>query len=276
MISEIYSAYEAESSDSLNSAVIYSKRLQSLIAEDRKEADGGEGKIDWNVFVNGSDYRITEANVDLISKDDQQAEVKATFKNFGDPQQVIFVLVKEDGRWAIDDVRSTMPGKLWSMSDTLESSSTIAAASPVPKPEIATNVASTSSGDAASNLLGIWAHSEADCQTKLSGRLDRDDLSRPERTRYELVGFCRHGMELLDQPVYCETEQIKNQSSGYRWSGRCEVKGDPFYPVSFRMRVTGANAISFNQNDFAPGNFSISGNYVRCSLTYKCTGASPH
>ena len=108
------------------------------------------------------------------------------------------------------------------------------------------------------------------CQTKLSGRLDREGVSRPERTAYELVGFCKDGMELLDQPVYCDTKQIDSEGGGYRYQGKCRVKDYPYKSLSFRIKAQGQNAISFNENDFDHDYFWISGNYVRCSLTYKC------
>lgn len=122
----------------------------------------------------------------------------------------------------------------------------------------------------AKDLIGIWAHSEADCQTKLSGQLDRGDLSRPEQTPYELVGFCKSGMELLYQPVYCATQEIEAVRGGYRWSGTCRVKDYDPRRLQFILKSNGSNAISFDERDFDGSDFSIDGSYVRCSLTYKC------
>ncbi len=124
--------------------------------------------------------------------------------------------------------------------------------------------------DTAQALLGIWAHSEADCQTKLSGRLDSEDVDRSEKTRYELIGFCRTGMELLYQAHHCEARVVKAEGDGYRWSGQCRVKDYDPQPLSFFIRKSGPNAISFDEKDFDQGNFGIEGSYVRCSLTYKC------
>ena len=120
------------------------------------------------------------------------------------------------------------------------------------------------------DLTGIWAHSEADCQTKLSGALDGEDLPRPEKTRYELVGFCKHGMDLLYQPVVCDAKEVKADRAGFHWSGTCSVKGDAPYQLRFTAKSIGPNAVSFDENDFKHGDYWIRGNYGRCSLTYKC------
>jgi hypothetical protein len=45
--------------------------------------------------------------------------VRARFKNFGKPREIVFDVVRERGRWLIDDVQSTRTGARWTMSKIL-------------------------------------------------------------------------------------------------------------------------------------------------------------
>jgi hypothetical protein len=100
-------------------AGIYSQRLQALIDKDAQETPEGEvGKIDWDVFVDGQDWQLTELNIVPIAKDEGRAQVRATFKNFGEPRDILYTLVPEDGRWRIDDIEETLKPR-WTMSKIL-------------------------------------------------------------------------------------------------------------------------------------------------------------
>jgi hypothetical protein len=116
LIEAIYKTYET---DSPGLPHIYSKRLQALIDKDEKETPEGDvGRIDWDVFVDGQDWKLTELKIALVSKSADKAEVRATFKNFGEPSNMLFDLVREDGRWRVDDVAKTIPPR-WTMSKIL-------------------------------------------------------------------------------------------------------------------------------------------------------------
>ena len=98
---------------------IYSKRLQALIDKDEKETpEGMVGRIDWDVFVDGQDWKLTELKIALVSKSADRAQVRATFKNFGQPSNMLFDLVREEGDWRVDDVEKTLPPR-WTMSKIL-------------------------------------------------------------------------------------------------------------------------------------------------------------
>jgi Protein of unknown function (DUF3828) len=98
---------------------IYSKRLQALVDKDEKETpEGMVGRIDWDVFVDGQDWELTELKIALVSKAEAKAQVRATFKNFGQPSNMLFDLVREDGQWRVDDVEKTLPPR-WTMSKIL-------------------------------------------------------------------------------------------------------------------------------------------------------------
>lgn len=119
LITDIYKSYTAEN-DVPGYSEVYSKRLQALIDADLKAQEPGDsGSIDWDVFVNGNDWQVSELTITLVSKSAQRAQVRARFFNFKEQQDQLFDLVVEDGRWVIDDVRATRQGNRWTMSKIL-------------------------------------------------------------------------------------------------------------------------------------------------------------
>ena len=118
LIKAIYSTYTSDN-DNPGLPHIYSKRLQALIDKDEKETpEGMVGRIDWDVFIDGQDWKLTELNIALVSKTADKAHVRTTFKNFGEPSNMLFDLVREEGHWRIDDVTKTLPPR-WTMSKIL-------------------------------------------------------------------------------------------------------------------------------------------------------------
>jgi hypothetical protein len=115
LIADIYKSYQAET-DPPGYSGVYSHRLQALI-DFNAEAD--PGKIDWDVFVNGNDWKLSELKIALISKSGSKAQVRARFFNFKDPQDMRFDLLREDGQWVIDEVSATKKGHRWTMSKIL-------------------------------------------------------------------------------------------------------------------------------------------------------------
>jgi hypothetical protein len=116
LITAIYKTYET---DKAGIPHVYSKRLQALIDKDAKETPDDEvGSIDWDVFIDGQDWKLTDLNISREAQTDTQAKVRATFKNFDKPSDMLFALVLEDGRWRIDDIEKTLKPR-WTMSKIL-------------------------------------------------------------------------------------------------------------------------------------------------------------
>lgn len=111
-----------ESSDPV-SARVYSKRLQALFDEDAKRAKGEVGNLDFDFAVNGQDtqagYRRT-LRFEPGPATGHSAVVTVTFKNF-EPQTLRYDVVRENGRWLVDEVRSLGKTK-WVLSGLLEGS----------------------------------------------------------------------------------------------------------------------------------------------------------
>jgi len=115
LITAIYKTYETDQAELPH---VFSKRLQALIDKDEKEAQGGVGRIDWDVFIDGQDWKLTELKITPVSQTPSQAQVRATFKNFDKPSDMLFDLVLEDGHWRIDDIEKTLKPR-WTMSKIL-------------------------------------------------------------------------------------------------------------------------------------------------------------
>jgi hypothetical protein len=119
-IAGIYKAYQNAPSKGPDLGKVYSARLQALIDADAKATPEGEvGKIDWDVFVDGQEWEIAELKIAVVSEDADRAQVSASFENLGEPREMLFDLVREGGRWLVDDVQSLKPGGRWTMSKIL-------------------------------------------------------------------------------------------------------------------------------------------------------------
>jgi hypothetical protein len=124
----------------------------------------------------------------------------------------------------------------------------------------------------AADLTGLWAHSESDCQLKMSGELDQK-VGRMTMATYGMIGFCEKGMKfnMIAQPVTCEAEEVKKEAEGFRYSARCQVKDYDPIGAKFRVKASGPDAISFDKSDFDENKyFWIDGDYVRCTRKYSC------
>jgi Protein of unknown function (DUF3828) len=119
-IKAIYAAYTEQVPRPSLTDDFYSRRMQGLLDADKKATPAGDsGTIDWDVFVDGNDWTLTKLRVTLVSRADRRAQVRAVFLNHKKPRDMLFDLVRERGRWLIDDVREMQPGGRWTMSKIL-------------------------------------------------------------------------------------------------------------------------------------------------------------
>ena len=115
-------------------------------------------------------------------------------------------------------------------------------------------------------LTGIWAHSEDDCQKKMSGALDKGDLDRVQTSSYELVGICEDGLDMLYQPVNCGAFDIAKREDVIEFWAACRIKD---YVADKRERVL-IKADDPDHIEFTDKDFMVFGRYVRCSRSYEC------
>ena len=103
LLEALYGGYQPPNEFPPDQAIFRSERLNGLYEQDAIEANGEIGRIDFDPFVNGQDYLITELVVAEPYLAGGKAVVKVSFKNMDTPQELGFLLVNEDG-WRVDDV----------------------------------------------------------------------------------------------------------------------------------------------------------------------------
>lgn len=84
----------------------YSARLVKLVEEDRKNTPQGDiGKLDFDPFINGQDWKITGVTVTLVSGSTDNAVVDAQFRNMGNAEYLRYTLTRENGRWLVAELQ---------------------------------------------------------------------------------------------------------------------------------------------------------------------------
>ena len=103
---------------------LYSKRLNALYAaadRNSKKLNQPVSGLDFDPTADGQD---TEDNFKktlrytLLTSNEQAAQVRANFKNFK-PVALVYRLVKEDGAWKVDDIRTHRFRDGWRLSKLL-------------------------------------------------------------------------------------------------------------------------------------------------------------
>lgn len=88
-----------------------SRALQALYAADEKKTPKGyAGALDFDPFISGQDFKITNLKVVSVKQSGSKATVEVTFKNFDEKDDLVYSLVKEPDGWKIDDVASVKQG----------------------------------------------------------------------------------------------------------------------------------------------------------------------
>lgn len=107
----VYEAYVAaekagkDAPDQLRAA-LYSARVRKQIASLKKACAKRDDLClpDADFLVDGQDYRISDIAVKLVSQQGERAAVEARFKNFDTASRKTYTLVREKGRWVVDDI----------------------------------------------------------------------------------------------------------------------------------------------------------------------------
>ena len=98
---------------------IYTARLKKLIRDDVKRAHGEVGCLDFDFWVNGQDWTITNLSVTTGPAGKDQWTVIAKFRNLGDADEIHFDFRRVEARWLLDDVHS-MKDPRWTLSEILK------------------------------------------------------------------------------------------------------------------------------------------------------------
>ncbi len=87
---------------------LFAPSLQALFEEDEANTPDGEmGAIEFDPFINGQDFVITDVDVEEVATGPDEALVEARFVNFNTPIVLHYAMERQDdGRWLIADVES--------------------------------------------------------------------------------------------------------------------------------------------------------------------------
>lgn len=101
---------------------LLSSGLNALYARDAAESEARQevGRIDFDPFVNGQDFDVTDLTFGPAEVSGETAEVVVRFANFETPQTVTLSLVAEAGRWKIDDAANDNADYPYRLRDILE------------------------------------------------------------------------------------------------------------------------------------------------------------
>lgn len=119
LLEAFYAPYfgEAEFSDE---SPFRSEALNALYAADEARTPEGEmGALSFDPYVDGQDMDLADFEIGEPVIEGDVAEVEVTFTNFGEPRELEYRLVLEDGGWRIDDVASTLPGSEYRLTEIL-------------------------------------------------------------------------------------------------------------------------------------------------------------
>ncbi|ODS01411.1 hypothetical protein AUC69_07000 [Methyloceanibacter superfactus] len=85
----------------------YTPRLDRLWAECQAlEEQTGDACVDYDMFVQGNDFKLTDLTFETNAAEGNTATVTARFKNFGQPATVVFDLLHDDKGWMIEEMTS--------------------------------------------------------------------------------------------------------------------------------------------------------------------------
>lgn len=101
---------------------VFAKEVVALWkkAEDKAEADGEIGPIDFDVFANAQDVRPGKPAASVTDADADKAHVRITLptaagKAATADEVLVFSLVREAGGWRIDNIHGSAGGDPWDL-----------------------------------------------------------------------------------------------------------------------------------------------------------------
>ncbi len=120
LLQAFYAQYLADDADAdfSDETEFRSSGLQALYDADAEQTPDGEmGALDFDPYIDGQDWDITDLEIGAAGIAGDYASVEVRFNNLGEAQVLHYDLAREDGGWKIDDVASTMPGNEYRLSE---------------------------------------------------------------------------------------------------------------------------------------------------------------
>lgn len=87
---------------------LYTPALAKAFADEKRDAAGDLGRLDFFFWVNGQDWKLSDLSISERSvwRRPDRRVVAVGFTNFGQENSLLFYFQKVGGRWLIDDVES--------------------------------------------------------------------------------------------------------------------------------------------------------------------------
>ena len=98
---------------------IYTARLEKLFREDKERSKGEVGCLEFDFWVNGQDFKLSNVTITSADQGNDQKTVIAKFRNLGTNEEIHFTFRREGGRWLLDEAESVMAEK-WTLSKILK------------------------------------------------------------------------------------------------------------------------------------------------------------
>ncbi len=98
---------------------LYTPRLAALFREDERKAKGEVGCLDFDFWIDGQDWKISELAITSKDLGPDRKTIIAKFRNTGTPREIHFDFQRNAGRWLLDDVHSVLTPR-WTLSKILK------------------------------------------------------------------------------------------------------------------------------------------------------------
>lgn len=96
---------------------VLSPTLVDLLLADRRGRP--MGNLDFDPVVNGQDAQLRDLEFSPAVIERDAARVTVTFRNFDQPNTLVYSLLRESSGWRVDDVTATEGAAVWLLSDIL-------------------------------------------------------------------------------------------------------------------------------------------------------------
>lgn len=112
---QVYDQYrrtqDADSGKQPDFRIVVKRASKSLAAlfkkdDDCMERSGGVCALDWDFVIDGQDYRLSNIKVGAAVVAGDKVTVTVSFKNMTTPCVNVYVFVREDGQWKVDDIET--------------------------------------------------------------------------------------------------------------------------------------------------------------------------
>lgn len=110
LVADLYKQHDAQKSPFFqykNRALVdkyFTKSTADLIWKDATTVKGEVGALGADPLYDAQDTEIKKFAIGKVSTDGEKATVLVTFENFGEKKTISFALLKEAGKWKIEDI----------------------------------------------------------------------------------------------------------------------------------------------------------------------------